>query len=228
MKVFATRLCRFAQACWFTLCTDSNGLAGRALHACRVWHLITIAAGRNVQPHSPTAAGHSSAAAGMGRWAPGWEASALLQANTAQVFWLCGPPLTPTPLPVPASAVAGQTLAGVSNSKELKNAIYTELEQGDACIRLLNANGTVGCAAPPDVKSVEGLLVQLTDVQQAASYPGEGGSGGVWVAAGAAGCSEESRVVPGARLLASQPPRGVCYAPCTQVPCRQVLQESYS
>lgn len=48
-------------------------------------------------------------------------------------------------------AVAAQQHSQITTVNDLKAAIYTEMpfNQGaDACVRLLNAGGTVGCAAP--------------------------------------------------------------------------------
>ena len=66
----------------------------------------------------------------------------------------------------------GQYLSGIANSKHLKRAIYTELRHGDACVRLLHASGSIGCAAPSR-GSVEGVLVRVAELQPADTYPGE-------------------------------------------------------
>ena len=51
--------------------------------------------------------------------------------------------------------------------------MYSELKHGDACVRLLHAGGTAGCAAPSR-DAVEGVLLRITQLQPAASYPGGG------------------------------------------------------
>lgn len=60
---------------------------------------------------------------------------------------------------------------------ELKNEIYTPLplgpgHAGDACVRLLHASGTVGCAAPTGAQPTEGRLVRLETLRQPDEYPG--------------------------------------------------------
>ncbi|GAB4818162.1 hypothetical protein N2152v2_005208 [Parachlorella kessleri] len=64
----------------------------------------------------------------------------------------------------------GQYLSGIANSKHLKKAIYTELRHGDACVRLLHASGSIGCAAPSR-DSVEGVLVRVSELQSPDAYP---------------------------------------------------------
>ncbi|KAL4441829.1 hypothetical protein ABPG77_003745 [Micractinium sp. CCAP 211/92] len=64
----------------------------------------------------------------------------------------------------------------VSTVNELKNEIYTPLplgpgHAGDACVRLLHASGTVGCAAPTGAQPTEGRLVRLETLRQPDEYP---------------------------------------------------------
>lgn len=91
----------------------------------------------------------------------------------------------PTPTRPPGAprppAAAAQPLGGVANTKHLKRAIYTELRQGDACVRLLHASGSVGCAAPGR-EDVEGTLLRLTELGDAGAYPGI--ANGCWLARG--------------------------------------------
>ena len=74
----------------------------------------------------------------------------------------------------------------VSTVKELKAAIYTDMpmnQGGDACVRLLHVNGTVGCAAPSGRKSVEGMLMRLDQLRPtAADYPGVHPGCPLWLA----------------------------------------------
>lgn len=64
-----------------------------------------------------------------------------------------------------------------SQVNELKEEIYTPLplgpgHAGDACVRLLHASGTVGCAAPTGELPTEGRLVRLEALRQPDEYPG--------------------------------------------------------
>lgn len=64
----------------------------------------------------------------------------------------------------------------VSTVNELKEEIYTPLplgpgHAGDACVRLLHASGTVGCAAPTGELPTEGRLVRLEALRQPDEYP---------------------------------------------------------
>eukprot|EP00887_Chlorella_sp_A99_P003619 scaffold7.g3619.t1 len=59
----------------------------------------------------------------------------------------------------------------VSNSKELQEAMYPRMKGGDACVRLLNATGQIGCAAPGGRDAV-GTLVRVDALLPAAAdYP---------------------------------------------------------
>lgn len=42
-----------------------------------------------------------------------------------------------------------QSHKGTSNVADLKSKIYSEVRNAPACVRLLNASGTVGCASQP-------------------------------------------------------------------------------
>lgn len=60
---------------------------------------------------------------------------------------------------------------------ELKQEIYTPLplgpgHAGDACVRLLHAAGTVGCAAPTGRQPTQGPLVRLESLRQPDEYTG--------------------------------------------------------
>lgn len=75
----------------------------------------------------------------------------------------------------------------VKSVKDLKAALYTDMPMdrgGDACIRLLTTNGTVGCAAA-GLAPVEGPLRRLDALLPAAEdYPGGGcrcGGCGWWM-----------------------------------------------
>lgn len=96
-------------------------------------------------------------------------------------------------------AAAAQPLGGVANTKHLKRAIYTELRQGDACVRLLHASGSVGCAAPGR-EDVEGMLLRLTELGDAGTYPGI--ANGCWLARGRSAWATREAVL-------SLPQRGV-------------------
>ncbi|KAL4433984.1 hypothetical protein ABPG75_000425 [Micractinium tetrahymenae] len=64
----------------------------------------------------------------------------------------------------------------VSTVNELKDEIYTPLplgpgHAGDACVRLLHAGGTVGCASPTGWQPTKGPLVRLEALRQPVEYP---------------------------------------------------------
>ncbi len=72
---------------------------------------------------------------------------------------------------VPAALAQSQ----ITNVKDLKAAVYTEMDfsqGGDACVRLLNASGTIGCTAPSRQR-VEGRLQRLDELLPSPDdYPG--------------------------------------------------------
>ncbi len=66
---------------------------------------------------------------------------------------------------------AGAGELDVTNSKQLRAFIYTDMEGGDACVRLLQATGQIGCAARSSNPG-EGTLVRLEQLRAAAEdYP---------------------------------------------------------
>lgn len=76
-----------------------------------------------------------------------------------------------------ALAQTAQAQSQITNVKDLKAAVYTEMQfsqgGGDACVRLLNASGIIGCSTPGRQR-VEGRLQRLEALLPSPDdYPGE-------------------------------------------------------
>lgn len=54
--------------------------------------------------------------------------------------------------------------SGVNRNSDLQRKIYAEVHNAPACVRLLNATGTVGCAADPVAAPLLSLGNAATDL----------------------------------------------------------------
>ena len=92
-----------------------------------------------------------------------------MRARLRRALWCLAALVAAAALP----AVCAQSQ--ITNVKDLRAAVYTEMDfsrGGDACVRLLNASGTIGCATPGR-QPTEGRLQRLDALLPSSDdYPG--------------------------------------------------------